>query len=75
MNDPEIAALKVEVRYLKEAQQETKVELANLRKEIRDLTTFITEAKFGRRFMIGAITAAALLGGMIDTICRALKLY
>jgi hypothetical protein len=75
MLDREVESLKVEVRYLRESQAELKQDIKDISTELKHITQFVTEAKFGRRWLLGMITLSAALGATIDHLCRLLKLY
>lgn len=71
----EVEGLKVEVRYLKEGQDDLRDEVRALRRELEGINKFVTEARYGKTYLIGILTAAATLGALIDYLCRLVKLY
>jgi len=71
----EVEALKVEVRYLKEGQDNLRDEIRLLREDMKSVNQFVTEARYGKTYLIGILTAAATLGALIDYLCRLIKLY
>lgn len=71
----EVEGLKVEVRYLKEGQEDLRAEIRGLRDELKGINTFITEARYGKTYLLAILTAAATLGALIDYLCRLVKLY
>lgn len=71
----EVEALKVEVRYLKEGQDHLRDEIKLLRQEMKGVSDFVTEARYGKTYLFGILTAAATLGALIDYLCRLIKLY
>lgn len=73
--DREVEALKVEVRHLSEGQKDIKEEIRLLRQELRSVNEFITEARYGKTYLLWLLTAAATLGALIDYLCRLIKLY
>lgn len=75
MLDREVEGLKVEVRYLKEGQDKLAEEIHALRMDMKNVNEFITEARYGKTFLFGLLTAAATLGAVIDYLCRLIKLY
>lgn len=75
MLDREVEGLKVEVRYLKEGQDKLAEEIQALRQDMKIVNKFITEARYGRSYLFGMLTAAATLGAVIDYLCRLVKLY
>jgi hypothetical protein len=73
--DREVESLKVEVRYLNEGQKDLKEEIKLLRQEMKGVSEFITEARYGKTYLLWLLTAAATLGALIDYLCRLIKLY
>lgn len=71
----EVEGLKVEVRYLKEGQDDLRKEIHLLREELKGINQFVTEAKYGKTYLFALLSAAATLGALIDYLCRIVKLY
>ena len=75
-------ALSVEIRHiiqdiedLRTSIKEFRQEIKEVRNELNAINLFVNESRLGRKWLFGAISASALLGGLIDTILRALKVY
>jgi len=68
-------ALRVEVEHLKETVKELKTEVKQFREDVADLKTIVYEARVGRKWLIGFLSSAVLLGTLIDTILRWFKIY
>jgi hypothetical protein len=73
--DREVEALKVEVRHLGEGQKDLKEEIRLLRSEMKAVNEFVTEARYGKTYLLWLLTAAATLGALVDYLCRLIKLY
>jgi prefoldin subunit 5 len=70
-----VQALKVEIDHLKESIRELKVDIKEYRKELQDLNDFVHEARLGRKWMLGILSASVMLGAFIDNILKWFKLY
>lgn len=70
-----VETLRVTVEHLAESVKELKQEVKNLQKEVSSLNLIVYEAKVGRRWLIGFLSSAVVLGTLVDTILRWFKIY
>ena len=75
-------ALSVEIRHISQDIEELRASIKELRQEIKEVRNelsqvnlFVNESKLGRKWLFAMLSASAVLGGLIDLIMRALKLY
>jgi prefoldin subunit 5 len=73
--DREVESLKVEVRYLKEGQDQLRSEIKGLREDMQNVNNFVTEARYGKQYLIGIMAAAVVAAQLIDYLCRLIKIY
>ena len=71
----EIKHISQDVQELRDSIKELRAELKEVRNELSQVNLFVNESKLGRKWLLGIISASALLGGLMDTLMRAFKVY
>lgn len=65
----------IEIAYIKKALEEQKEDIKELSKLVNHLDKTLNEIKFGRKWLWGMLSASALVGALVDTLMRLLKVY
>lgn len=66
---------KVEIEYLKKEIEELRLDVRALTKQISSQNDKLLELQLGRRWLWGLLSAAAIMGALIDTLMKFFKVY